>query len=71
MASALQSKNEKIVQKFLNEIMEGKATISIAHRIETIKNSEKIYVFEKGKVVEEGAYDHLVAGATSRTSKGH
>ena len=41
--------------------MQSKTTISAAHRIETIKNSENIYVFEKGKVVEEGAYNHLVA----------
>ena len=58
--SALDSKNEKIVQDSLDEIMKGKTTISIAHRIETIKNSERIYVFEKGKIVEQGSYSDLV-----------
>lgn len=40
--------------------MTGKTTISIAHRIDTIKNSERIYVFKKGKIVEEGNYQELV-----------
>ena len=40
--------------------MKGKTTISIAHRIDTIKNSEMIYVFEKGKIVEQGNYSSLV-----------
>lgn len=43
--SALDSKNEEIVQKALDRIMEGRTTISVAHRIDTIKNSDKINVF--------------------------
>lgn len=46
--SALDSKNEEIIQESLDKIMTGKTTISIAHRISTIKNSDKIYVFGKG-----------------------
>ena len=41
-------------------MMEGKTTINVAHRIETIKNSDEIYVFEKGKIVESGNYNSLV-----------
>ena len=41
--------------------MKGKTTISIAHRINTIKNSDVIYVFEKGKIVEKGNYNELVS----------
>lgn len=58
--SALDSKNEQIVQESLDTIMKGKTTISIAHRIDTIKNSERIFVFEKGQIVEEGNYEQLV-----------
>ena len=36
--------------------MHGKTVISIAHRIETIKNSDTIYMFEKGKIIESGSY---------------
>ena len=59
--SALDSENEKKVQHSLDNMMKGKTTISIAHRIETIKNSDKIFVFEKGKIVEEGNYSTLVS----------
>jgi ATP-binding cassette subfamily B (MDR/TAP) protein 1 len=36
--------------------MENKTTVAIAHRISTIKDSDMIYVFEDGKIVEEGNY---------------
>ncbi len=41
--------------------MKGKTSISIAHRIDTIKNAEKIYVFVKGQILEEGSYNELVS----------
>lgn len=55
--SALDSKNEEIVQKALDRIMEGRTTISVAHRIDTIKNSDEIDVFERGRIVESGKYE--------------
>ncbi len=58
--SALDSENEKKVQAALDSIMANKTSISVAHRIETIKNSDVIYVFEKGKIVEEGTYQKLL-----------
>jgi ABC-type multidrug transport system fused ATPase/permease subunit len=41
--------------------MKCKTMISIAHRIDTIKNSDEIHVFEKGVVVEKGIHSELVA----------
>ena len=41
--------------------MQGKTTITIAHRIDTIKNSDVIYVFDKGQIVEAGNYEQLVS----------
>lgn len=41
--------------------MGGKTTISIAHRIDTIKNSNEILVFEKGQIAERGTYEELIA----------
>lgn len=55
--SALDSENEKKVQDSLDSIMQGKTVISVAHRIETIKNSDTIYMFEKGKIIESGSYN--------------
>ena len=40
--------------------MQRKTTISIAHRMETIKNSDIIYVFEKGEIVESGTFEKLI-----------
>lgn len=59
--SALDSINEKKVQESLDRIMRNKTTISIAHRFDTIKNSDKICVFQQGTIVEEGTYGELVA----------
>ena len=49
--SALDSANEKKVQDSLDKIMKGRTTISIAHRIDTIKNSDEIDVFDHGLIV--------------------
>lgn len=59
--SALDSVNEKKVQESLDEMMKGKTSISIAHRLDTIKNSDEIYVFEKGCIAESGSYSELLA----------
>jgi ABC-type multidrug transport system fused ATPase/permease subunit len=55
--SALDAQNEAKVQESLDRIMKNKTTITIAHRIETIKNSDVINVFEKGEIVERGTYE--------------
>lgn len=39
--------------------MKGKTTLAIAHRISTIKDSDRIFVFEDGEIVEEGTYNEL------------
>ncbi|CAJ1364093.1 unnamed protein product [Effrenium voratum] len=65
--SALDSENESIVQQALDELMKGKTTFIIAHRLSTVVRSSKILVLEKGKVVEEGTHDELVANETSRS----
>jgi ATP-binding cassette subfamily B (MDR/TAP) protein 1 len=44
------------VQQSLDAMMQNKTSISIAHRLDTIKNSNIIYVFEKGSVIEQGNY---------------
>ncbi|MNE48504.1 Toxin RTX-I translocation ATP-binding protein [compost metagenome] len=41
--------------------MSGRATLMIAHRLSTVKNADRIYVIEAGRVVEQGSHDALVA----------
>lgn len=58
--SALDSHSEVVVQNALEQISKGRASISIAHRISTIKNSDTIFVLETGKMIEQGNYTYLM-----------
>ena len=59
--SALDTESEALVQAALERLMEGRATLMIAHRLSTVKNANRIYVIEAGRVVEEGSHDAVVA----------
>jgi subfamily B ATP-binding cassette protein MsbA len=59
--SALDTESEALVQAALERLMDGRATLMIAHRLSTVKNADRIYVIEGGRVVEEGTHDALVA----------
>ena len=58
--SALDAQNEAIVQESLNNIMIGKTTLCIAHKIASIKDSEEILMFGEGEIVERGGYEELL-----------
>ncbi|MEK4424928.1 ABC transporter ATP-binding protein [Solibacillus sp. FSL K6-1523] len=58
--SALDVNTEKIIQQNLAEIRENKTTIIIAHRLSTIKDSDVIFVLDKGTIVEQGSHDELL-----------
>lgn len=59
--SALDANNEKVIMENLEQFMQGKTAIIIAHRLSTVKNADKIVVLYKGKVVEQGTHTELVA----------
>ena len=59
--SSLDANNEKIIMENLELFFKGKTAIVIAHRLSTVKHADKIVVLEKGKVVEEGNHQELVA----------
>lgn len=59
--SSLDSKSERMVQEGLERLMKGRTSIVIAHRLSTIINSDKIYVFDSGNIVEFGTHAELLA----------
>lgn len=59
--SALDTNSERKVQKALDGIMKNRTSIVVAHRLSTIKNAGKIYVFDSGEIKESGSHEELVA----------
>ena len=52
--------NETLVQKAFEELSKNKTVIMIAHRLTTVVHADKIFVVDKGKIVEEGTHEELV-----------
>lgn len=59
--SALDTESEKFVQVALENMMQNRTSIVIAHRLSTIQKADKIVVLQKGKIVEQGTHDELIA----------
>ncbi|GIP53394.1 MULTISPECIES: ABC transporter ATP-binding protein [Paenibacillus] len=59
--SALDNLSERHVQQAMEQLMRGRTTFIVAHRLSTVKNADRIVVMKKGKVVESGTYDELLA----------
>lgn len=59
--SHLDTESEALVQKALNNLMQGRTTLVIAHRLSTVMNADRIVVLEVGRVVEQGNHDELLA----------
>jgi ATP-binding cassette subfamily B protein len=61
--SALDTESERIVQRALESVMQGRTTIAIAHRLSTIRAADVIFVLDHGEIAEQGTHDELVARA--------
>jgi ABC-type multidrug transport system fused ATPase/permease subunit len=59
--SALDAQTEQIVTGALEKLMHGKTTFIIAHRLSTVRKADMVLVFQKGKIVEKGTHNELVA----------
>jgi len=59
--SSIDTRTELIVQQGTNKLMEGRTVFIIAHRLSTVKNADIIMVLEKGRVIESGNHDQLIA----------
>jgi ATP-binding cassette, subfamily B, beta-glucan exporter len=57
--SALDPVTEAKVQRALDEVMKGRTTFVIAHRLATVRNATRILVFQNGRIVESGSFDEL------------
>jgi ATP-binding cassette subfamily B protein len=59
--SSVDTLTEERILTALQEVMKGRTTILISHRVSTVRNADRIFVIEYGKVAEEGSHSHLIA----------
>ncbi|MDY6937844.1 MAG: ABC transporter ATP-binding protein [Cyanobacteriota bacterium] len=58
--SAVDNETEAAIQRSLERITQNRTTIAIAHRLSTVRNADRIYVMERGKLMESGTHEELV-----------
>lgn len=58
--SSIDTRTERLIEKGMDRLMEGRTTFIIAHRLSTVRNSDLIVVLEKGQILEKGSHDALL-----------
>ena len=59
--SSLDSESEALIQQAMDRLMKGRTAIVIAHRLSTVRTLDRILVFDRGRVVEDGNHEALLA----------
>lgn len=70
--SSLDSESERLVEEAMEELLQGRSTLIIAHRLSTVQRADRVVVIDRGRVVEEGRHSDLLAaeGVYSRLYRG-
>ena len=58
--SAVDTETEKEIQKALDNLVQGRTTIAIAHRLSTLRKADRLIVLDRGQIIEEGSHDELM-----------
>ena len=58
--SSIDTRTEKLIEKGMDALMDGRTVFVIAHRLSTVRNSKAIMVLEKGEIIERGNHDELL-----------
>ena len=56
----MDTETEKEIQKALDNLVKGRTTIAIAHRLSTLRKADRLVVMDRGRIVEVGAHDALI-----------
>jgi ATP-binding cassette, subfamily B, bacterial len=69
--SALDAESERAVQEAVERLKSGRTTLVVAHRLATVRNADRIFVMEKGRLVAEGSHEELLrcGGLYARLAK--
>jgi ABC-type multidrug transport system fused ATPase/permease subunit len=59
--SSLDTESERLVEQAMEELLRGRSTLIIAHRLSTVRRADRVIVLEGGVIVEEGSHERLIA----------